>query len=69
MEKREQSREKEQSGFSVTTKARDLCSYVMAVTQKSPKQFRFSYVGRLQNLALSIIEVIIRANDLNAEGG
>ena len=48
--------ERKQSELTVITKAKDLCSYVMTVTQKSPKQFRFTFVSRLQNLALSAIE-------------
>ena len=52
------------SELSVITKAKDLCSYVMTVTQKSPKHFRFSFVSRMQNLSLSIIENLYRANDI-----
>jgi len=48
----------------VVTKAKDLCSYVMTITQKSPKQFRFTFVSRMQNLALDAIECIYRANDI-----
>lgn len=56
--------ERKQSELTVITKAKDLCSYVMTVTQKSPKQFRFTFVNRLQNLSLSVIENLIRANDV-----
>ena len=38
----------------------------MTVTQKSPKQFRFTFVTRLQNLSLSVIENLFRANDVFA---
>ena len=55
---------KNQSELTVITKAKDLCSYVMVVTQKSPKQFRFTFVSRLQNLSLSVIENLFRANDV-----
>ena len=50
--------------LNVIVKAKDLCSYVMIITQKSPKQFRFTFVSRLHNLSLSIIENLIRANDV-----
>ena len=53
-----------QSELTVITKAKDLCSYIMVVTQKSPKQFRFTFVSRLQNLSLSVIENLFRANDI-----
>lgn len=56
--------ERKQSELTVITKAKDLCSYVITVTQKSPKQFRFTFVSRLQNLALSAIENLFRANDV-----
>ena len=46
------------------TKAKDLCSYVMTVTQKSPKHFRYTFVSKLQNLSLSVIENLFRANDV-----
>ena len=56
--------ERRQSELTVITKAKDLCSYIMTVTQKSPKHFRYTFVSRMQNLALSIIENLFRANDV-----
>ena len=56
--------ERKQSELTAITKARDLCSYVMTITQKIPKQFSFTFVSRLQNLALSAIENLFRANDV-----
>ena len=50
------------SELTVIMKAKDLCSYVVTVTQKSPKQFRFTFVSRLQNLAMEVIENIYRAS-------
>ena len=55
--------ERKQSELTVITKAKDLCSYVMTVTQKSPKHFRYTFVSRLQNLTLDILENLYRAND------
>lgn len=52
-----------QSELTVITKAKDLCSYIVTVTQKSPKQFRFTFTSRLQNLSLNVIENLYRAND------
>jgi hypothetical protein len=52
------------SELTVIVKAKELCSYVMTITQRSPKHFRFSYVGRLQNLSLDIIEKLYRANEV-----
>lgn len=36
----------------------------MTVTQKSPKHFRYTFVSKLQNLALGVIENLFRANDV-----
>lgn len=41
----------------------------MTVTHKSPKEFRFSFVSRLQNLVLDVVENIIRANEILWEKG
>jgi hypothetical protein len=37
---------------------------MMEITQKSPKQFRFSFVTRLQNYSLDVIENIYYANEI-----
>jgi len=34
-----------ESELAVVTKAKDLCSYIMTVTQKSPKHFRFTLMS------------------------
>ena len=52
------------SELSVITKAKDLCSYIMTVTDKSPKRFRFTLVSRMQNYGLDIIENLISANEI-----
>lgn len=44
------------------TKVKDLAKYVITVTEKSPKKFRFTLVVRLQNYCLDIIETIYLAN-------
>jgi len=55
---------KRQSELSVITKAKDLCSYILTVTEKSPKRFRFTLTAKLQNYALNIIENLYRANEV-----
>ena len=52
------------SDLLVITKTKLLCSYIFTITQKSPKQFRFSIVAKLQNYALEAIEQLYRANDM-----
>ena len=44
------------------TKAKNLTKYIITVTEKSPKKFRFTLVVRLQNYALDVVELICRAN-------
>ncbi len=51
------------------TKAKDLSAYVITITQRSPKQFRFTFVSRMQNLCLDVIEFLFRANDTYVEKG
>lgn len=46
----------------VMTKAKDLAKYIITVTEKSPKRFRFTFVVRLQNYILDAIENIYLAN-------
>ena len=61
--------EKKQNELTVVMKAKDLCQYIMTVTQKSPKQYRFTFTSRLQNLSLDVIEHIYRANDTFVANG
>lgn len=44
--------------LTVVTRVKDLCAYIMTVTQKSPKNFQYTYVSRLQNLAMDCLCVI-----------
>lgn len=57
-----------QTELTVITKAKDLCTYILTVTEKSPKRFRFTLTGRIQNLALDIIEQTYRANEIYMAG-
>lgn len=50
--------------LAVITKAKDVCNYIITVTDKSPKKFRFTLIGRMQNYALDIIEGMIMANEV-----
>lgn len=58
-----------QNELSVITKAKELCSYIMTVTDKSPKRFRFTLVSKLQNYAISVIENLFRANEVFVKQG
>ena len=51
------------------TSSKKLCAYIMHITQKSPKQFRFSFVNRLQSYCLDIVEYLYEANDILVKPG
>ncbi len=52
------------SDLFVMTKAKDLAKYIITVTEKSPKKFRFTLVVRLQNMILDVLENLYLANTL-----
>ena len=52
------------SDLYVITKAKDLAKYILTVTEKSPKKFRFTLVVRLQNYILDALEYLYLANSL-----
>lgn len=54
------------SDLYVVTKLKELTKYVITVTEKSPKKFRFTLVVRLQNFCLDALEHIVTANMLKA---
>ena len=47
----------------VFTRAKELAKYIITVTEKSPKKFRFTLMVRLQNYVLDAIEYIYLANN------
>ena len=57
------------SELTVIIKAKDLCSYILTVTTKSPKRFRFTLTSKLQNYGLNIIENLYRANEVRLVQG
>lgn len=46
----------------VIQKAKELGEYIFLITNHSPKKFRFTFVSRIQNLMLDVIENLYRAN-------
>lgn len=56
------------SELSVVVTAKDLCRYIVTVTDKSPKKFRFTMTSRLQNYSLTIIESLLNANEIRVYG-
>ena len=55
---------KKQNKFDVLVSARELLKYVIQVTHKSPKEYRFSLVSNIHKNAFEVLENIIHANDI-----
>ncbi len=53
---------RKESELTVITRSKELCLYILAVTDKSPKKFRFTLVSRLQNYSIDVIEYLYMAN-------
>lgn len=51
----------------VITKMKKLTAYIITVTSKSPQKFRFTFVNRMHNYCLDIIENMFRANSLKKD--
>lgn len=51
----------------VLTKANSFCKYVLTISRSMPKDFRFVVCATIQRLALSIVENLIRANNVNIQ--
>jgi len=49
----------------VLVKAKELTNYLITVTEKSPKKFRFTLVNRLQNYTINIVKSIFMAHNLS----
>jgi hypothetical protein len=49
----------------VLVKAKELTNYLITVTEKSPKKFRFTLVNRLQNYTINIVKSIFMADNLS----
>ena len=60
--------QRKESELTVISKAKDMCSYIMTVTQRSPKHFRYTFVSRLQNLSLGVVELLLRPNAATVNG-
>lgn len=59
---------RKESELTVITRAKELSLYILSVTDKSPKKFRFTLVSRLQNYTLEILENLFLANEIPVGG-
>ena len=53
------------SELSVITSAKKLFSYITEITAKSPVKFRYSFVTKMHNLGMEIIENLYYANGIS----
>lgn len=53
------------SELMVITETKRLIDYVFLVTEKSPKKFRYSFVNKIHNLLIEIIELLYEANSID----
>ena len=58
---------KKKSELVVITFTKKLLAYVVDVTEKSPKKYRFTFVNRLQNYAIDALEDLFKANNLRTD--
>lgn len=54
--------------FNITNKAEKVVSYIFVATEKSPKKLRCDMVPEIRKQGLRILEDIVRANQLSANG-
>ena len=52
----------EANDLMVVTKAKKLAAYVFAITEKSPSKYRSTFINRMHNLCLDILEMLLEAN-------
>ena len=51
------------SELAVITHTKNLLEYIFQVTQKSKLIYRYTYVSRMQNLIMEVVELLYLAND------
>ncbi len=55
---------KKKSDLVVITEVKNLATYIVTVTEKSPKKFRHTFINKLHNYVLDIIESLYLANEV-----
>lgn len=53
----------------VITRSKDLVNYVMLITAKSPKHFRYTIIARMHNLCIDLVENLYNANSCIIRAG
>lgn len=60
-------KKKKKNELVVITLAKKLLAYVVQVSEKAPKKFRFTFTNRMQNYAIDVLEDLFRANQLRTD--
>ena len=60
-------RQRYESELKVITEVKKLTSYVITITEKSPKKFRTVFVVRMQNHCVDALENLVKANSIRAD--
>lgn len=56
---------KNKSELMVITKSKKLLTYITTITEKSPVKFRYSFVTKMHNIGMEVIENLYYANNLD----
>jgi len=62
------SKETRHPDLTVMVKAKELCTYVLKVTERMEKKYRYTLSLRLQNMSMEIIEFLYLANEVYVTG-
>jgi len=55
---------KKKSDLVVITEVKNLATYIITVTEKSPKKFRYTFINKLHSYILDVIENLYLANEV-----
>lgn len=58
---------KKKTPIYVITLAKNLLRYIVQITEKSPKKFRFTFISRMQNYAIDILENLFKAEQYRTD--
>lgn len=53
---------KKKSELSIITEAKKLVTYILTITEKSDKKYRHTFVRKLHEISIEIVELLIYAN-------
>lgn len=60
---------KKKSDLIVITEVKNLATYIITITEKSPKKFRHTFINKMHNYVLEIIKNLYLANEVEVMAG